>query len=50
MEQFEGAALVQRTSGGWNPWKVILVFAFLQLVIFGVEWYWFGTVVLGRPL
>jgi hypothetical protein len=42
--ELEGRA-VQRTTG-WNPWTVVLVFAFLQIVILAIEWYCFGAEVL----
>lgn len=32
----------ERTTG-WNPWKVILIFSFLQILIFAIEWFFFGA-------
>lgn len=45
--QAEGRA-VQRTAGGWNPWTVILIFSFLQILIFALEWYFLGAVYLSQ--
>ena len=33
---------MERTTG-WNPWTVILWFAFLQIAILAIEWYCFGV-------
>jgi hypothetical protein len=40
--QEEGEGSMERTTG-WNPWTVILWFAFLQIAILAIEWYCFGV-------
>lgn len=37
----ETAQKEEKVSHGWDPPKVILVFCFLQGLIFLVEWFWF---------
>lgn len=32
----------ERTTG-WDPWIVILIFSFLQIVIFAIEWFFLGA-------
>lgn len=46
-ETVEGEPFPERTTG-WNPWKVILVFSFLQIAIFVIEWFFLGAIFLAQ--